>query len=128
MAAGSPAARAVASTLLGAMISSHDSEIARQCLPRVWATLQLPKDGLKLNAEAMQLEIPGAMRCMRAFAKLSWVQDEIIRREFLQTIVLPRLAPPKSGRGGTWAARRESPAGPVSAGGSCCCVGARSVT
>ena len=45
MAAGSPAARAVASTLLGAMISSHDSDIARQCLPRVWATLQLPKDG-----------------------------------------------------------------------------------
>jgi hypothetical protein len=99
MAAGSPAARAVASTLLGAMISSHDSEIARQCLPRVWATLQLPKDGLKLNAEAMQLEIPGAMRCMRAFAKLSWVQDEIIRREFLQTIVPPRPRPTQK-RGG----------------------------
>ena len=49
----------------------------------------------------MQLEIPGAMRCMRAFAKLSWVQDEIIRREFLQTIVPPRPRPTQKRGGGS---------------------------
>ena len=78
--------RAMACAALGSLVASKDESLAEKCLPRVWEILTVPSRTSSEEERAL-MELPGAMRCLRAFCKMRWVQDSVVSRGYLEDLI-----------------------------------------
>ena len=78
--------RAMACAALGSLVTSKDEGLANICLPKIWEILQNPSK-YSSEEERTLMEIPGAMRALRAFSKQRWVQDSVLSHNFLLNLV-----------------------------------------
>jgi len=78
--------RAMACAALGSLVTSRDEALANKCLPRIWEILK-ERNKLISDEERALMELPGAMRALRAFCKQRWVADSVLTHEFLEPLI-----------------------------------------
>lgn len=77
---------AMACAALGSLVTSKDVDLAHKCLPRIWDILKSPSKHTSEDDRKF-MEVPGAMRALRAFCKQKWVQDAVIHHDYLMEVI-----------------------------------------
>lgn len=88
----SKTAKAMASAALCNLVSGRDEELARECVPDLIATLKRRRRKFhdheqQAQTTQQQILIPGALRALRAFAKIPFVQDKVVSEQCLRPVV-----------------------------------------
>jgi len=78
--------RAMAAAALGSLVTSKDEALANKCLPQIWEILTKPSK-MSSPEERVLMEVPGAMRALRAFCKQKWVQDSVLSHQYLDKLI-----------------------------------------
>jgi len=78
--------RAMACAALGSLVTSKDESLANKCLPKIWEILKTPAK-YSSEEERTLMEVPGALRALRAFSKQRWVQDSVVSHDFLMNLI-----------------------------------------
>jgi hypothetical protein len=86
LASYSSESRAMACAALGSLVTSKDVDLANKCLPRIWEILNNPSKYTSVEDRKF-MEVPGAMRALRAFCKQKWVQDAVLHHDYLLKVV-----------------------------------------